>query len=146
MESYMLKNLTSADEIRSSFRVFTILRPHLDEETFVAQALRQMEQGYIITAILDDDLVVSTAGYRYSEALAWGKFIYIDDLVTHPDARGKGYGGQLLEHVKQLAIDSELDAVHLDSGHTRFDAHRVYLNHGFQIKSHHFSVALKDKS
>ena len=138
----MLKNLQSADEIRSSFRVFTILRPHLDEDTFVAQALRQMEKGYIITSIHEDDLIVSVAGYRYSEALAWGKFIYIDDFVTHPDARGKGYGGQLLEYVKALAIESKLDAVHLDSGHTRFDAHRVYLNHGYQIKSHHFALKL----
>ena len=138
----MLKNLQTADEVRSSFRTFTFLRPHLDEETFVAQALRQMEKGYIITAILEDDLVVSGAGYRFGEALAWGKFIYIDDLVTHPDARGKGYGGQLLNHVKSLAIESNLDAVHLDSGHTRFDAHRVYLNHGYKITSHHFVLTL----
>lgn len=140
----MLKNLTTADEIRSSFRTFTFLRPHLDEDIFVAQALRQMEKGYMMTVIMEDDRVVSGAGYRFGEALAWGKFIYIDDLVTHPDARGKGYGGQLLEHVKQLALDNGCDAVHLDSGHTRFDAHRVYLNHGFQIRSHHFSMALKD--
>lgn len=142
MESTMLKNLQSTEDIRSSFRVFTILRPHLDEETFVAQALRQMGKGYIITAIIENDLVVSIAGYRYSEALAWGKFIYIDDFVTHPDARGKGYGGQLLEHVKALAMEHNLDAVHLDSGHTRFDAHRVYLNHGFEIRSHHFAFQL----
>lgn len=138
----MLKNLQSAEDIRSSFRVFTILRPHLDEETFVSQALRQMEKGYIITAVIEGGLVASAAGYRYSEALAWGKYIYIDDLVTHPDARGKGYGGQLLEHVKSLAIKSNLDAVHLDSGHTRFDAHRVYLNHGYKITSHHFVLNL----
>lgn len=36
----MLKNLESADDIRSSFRVFMILRPHLDEDMFFAQALR----------------------------------------------------------------------------------------------------------
>ena len=138
----MLKNLKTADEVRSGFRTFTFLRPHLDEETFVTQALRQMEKGYMMTAIIEDDLVVSGAGYRFGEALAWGKFIYIDDLVTHPDARGKGYGGQLLDHVKAMAIENKLDAVHLDSGHTRFDAHRVYLNHGYKITSHHFVLKL----
>lgn len=138
----MLKNLESADEIRASFRTFTILRPHLDEDTFVEQALRQIEQGYIITAILEDDVVVSAAGYRFMEALAWGKFIYIDDLVTHPDARGKGYAGKLLNFVKDLAIENNLDGIHLDSGHTRFDAHRVYLNHGYKMRAHHFDLDL----
>ena len=139
----MLKNLATADEIRASFRVFTHLRPHLTEDNFVEQALRQIQQGYIITAILEDSLVVSAAGYRFMEALAWGKFIYIDDFVTHPDARGKGYGGQLLDFVRDLAIEHNLDGVHLDSGHTRFDAHRVYLNHGYRISCHHFQLDLK---
>jgi len=139
----MFKNLTTADEIRASFRVFTILRPHLTENIFVEQALRQIQQGYIITAIYEDALVVSVSGYRFSEALAWGKYIYIDDLVTHPDARGKGYAGKLLDFVKDLAIENKLDAVHLDSGHTRFDAHRVYLNHGFLISAHNFTLTLK---
>jgi len=138
----MLKNLQSPEEVRSSFRVFTHLRSHLDEDTFVEQALRQLEQGYIISAIVEDGRVVSVAGYRFSESLAWGKYIYIDDLVTHPDARGHGYAGQLLNHVKSLAVEHNLDAVHLDSGHTRFDAHRVYLNHGYKITSHHFVLKL----
>ena len=138
----MLKNLESADDIRASFRVFTHLRPHLTEDVFVEQALRQREHGYIITAVIADDIPVSAAGYRFMENLAWGKFIYIDDLVTHPDARGHGYAGQLLDYVKNLAIEHNLDAVHLDSGHQRFDAHRLYLNKGYQINSHHFALKL----
>lgn len=138
----MLKNLTTPVEVQSAFRVFTLLRPHLDESTFVEQALRQMEAGYTITAILEGDVVVSAVGYRTAEFLAWGKVIYIDDLITHPDARGKGYGSQLLEHVKDLARESGCRGVHLDSGYTRFDAHRVYLNHGFDLNCHHFAVEL----
>ena len=134
----MLKHLETADEIRSSFRAFTILRPKLDEETFVEQALRQLQQGYKVTAIVEGDQVVSAAGYRFSESLGWGKFIYIDDLVTHPDARGKGYAGQLLDYIHQLALENNCDSIHLDSGHSRYDAHRLYLNHKFIMTSHHF--------
>lgn len=141
----ILKHLETADDIRASFRAFTILRPHLDEDTFVEQALRQMKSGYNIVAILEDDTVVSATGYRFTEALAWGKIIYIDDLVTHPDTRGKGYGGKLLEYIRDLAIEHQCDAVHLDSGHTRFDAHRLYLNQGYKIRSHHFSLELPSK-
>jgi GNAT superfamily N-acetyltransferase len=86
---------------------------------------------------------MSVAGYRFMEALAWGKFIYIDDLVTHPDARGKGYAAQLLDYVKDLAIEHDLDAVHLDSGPTRLDAHRLYHSKRYFISAHHFQLNLK---
>ena len=139
----ILKHLETTDEIRDSFRAFTVLRPHLDVTTFLEQAQRQMLNGYRILAVIDNDLVMSAAGYRFGEALAWGKFIYIDDLVTHPDARGKGYAGNLLNYIRNLAIEHKLDAVHLDSGHGRYDAHRLYLNHGFIMTSHHFRMNLK---
>ncbi|HEX5169461.1 MAG TPA: GNAT family N-acetyltransferase, partial [Cyclobacteriaceae bacterium] len=65
-----------------------------------------------------------------------------DDLSTLPDHRKKGYGKMLLEYIIQLARAENLDAIHLDSGHTRFDAHRLYLNLGFKIVAHHFALVL----
>ena len=45
-------------------------------------------------------------------------------------------------HIIDMARKENLDAIHLDSGHTRFDAHRLYLNMGFKIVSHHFALQL----
>ena len=72
-----------------------------------------------------------------------GRSIYIDDLCTLPEARGKGHGLALLDHVLKEARHHELQSVHLDSGHHRHDAHRLYLNFGFNITSHHFAMDLK---
>jgi GNAT superfamily N-acetyltransferase len=75
--------------------------------------------------------------------LAWGKVLYIDDLVTHPDEKNKGMGGALLDWLLEQAKQQACDEVHLDTGFQRHDAHRLYLNKGFKLACHHMSVALR---
>ena len=84
----------------------------------------------------------SVAGFRFTEHLFGGLSLYIDDLSTLPEHRGKGYAGALLDHLVALARARGCEQVHLDSGHHRHDAHRLYLNQGFRISSHHFSLKL----
>ncbi len=128
-------------QIASCFKVFQVLRPHLkDVETFVAQVKRQQAQSYRIAAIQGaDGQVESVAGFRFGEYLAWGKILYVDDLSTLPDARGKGHGSALLDWLLNQAKSEGCAALHLDSGYTRLDAHRLYLNKGLNLVSHHFS-------
>ena len=71
-----------------------------------------------------------------------GEIIYIDDLSTLPEYRGKGYAGTLLDYLHKLAAENGKRAVHLDSGYHRNDAHRLYLNKGYKIASHHFAKEL----
>jgi len=102
-----------------------------------------MEEGYILAFIEEDSIAVAAIGFRYMQLLYNGKQYYIDDLTTLPKSRGKGYGGKLLDYVIDLAKKNGFDAVTLDSGHQRFDAHRLYLNKGFTINAHHFGKKLK---
>ncbi|WP_448213937.1 GNAT family N-acetyltransferase [Colwellia sp. MEBiC06753] len=74
------------------------------------------------------------------EKLAWGKHIYIDDLVTNQQYRSTGVGTLLIDWLKQYAKAQGCQQLHLDSGEQRFAAHRFYLRHGFNIASHHFSI------
>ena len=71
-----------------------------------------------------------------------GKYVYVDDLSTLPEARGKGYAGQLLDWVIDYARREGFDEVHLDSGvsEARTDAHRLYLNKRMQVTSLHFAL------
>lgn len=127
------------EELASCFPVFQALRPHLTEAVFVDQVRRQWEQGYRIVALRQANQVSSAAGYRFAEFLAWGKVLYIDDLSTLPCARKQGQAGKLLEWLMASAREQACHAVHLDSGHQRHEAHRLYLNKGFVLSSHHLS-------
>jgi GNAT superfamily N-acetyltransferase len=101
-------------------------------------------RGYHLIYIEDDGSAVAACGYRFTEHLHWGKSIYIDDLITLPAHRKKGYAKQLLDFVRNEALKTGCEQIHLDSGtnESRYDAHRFYLNYGFNITSHHFALKL----
>lgn len=132
----------SNEELAACFPAFQTLRPHLSLESFIQQVRRQAAQGYRIVAVRAGGQVRSAAGYRFAEFLAWGKVLYVDDLTTLDSARGQGHGGALLDWLIGQAREQGCTAVHLDSGHHRHDAHRLYLNKGFVLSSHHFALAL----
>ena len=92
---------STIEEIESCFDAFAALRPHISRDSFPAQVERQQAQGYRIVALRVGQDVVSAAGFRINEFLAWGKVLYIDDLTTVPEARGSGYADQIQKWVIQ---------------------------------------------
>jgi len=124
------------------------LRPHFaDEEAFVRRVDDvQRAEGYRLIGAFEEeeDDAVAVAGFRVGHLLAWGRFLYVDDLSTLPSARRRGHGRALLEWLAEEARRLGCEQLHLDSGvgPERFDAHRLYLNVGLAITSHHFARRL----
>lgn len=138
-----IKSLKNHDEIAQSFDAFLELRPHLrSKEIFVDQVMEQYKEGYEIIAVYEQEEVVACIGFRFLTTLAWGKILYIDDLITKEKTRGKGYGKILLDHVIQIAREHLCKEVHLDTGYARHAAHKVYLKQGFEFNCHHLSLKL----
>jgi len=131
------------DEIRSCYAVMSELRPHVAPEDFLPRVRRQMEVAGYKLAYLSDGDVKAVAGFRISECLAWGRFMYVDDLVSKAGERSKGYGGQLFDWLVEYARGEGCDEFHLDSGVQRFAAHRFYLAKRMSIDAHHFGLKLK---
>lgn len=140
---YEIITVTSRKEIESCFDAFKVLRPHIEKEQFIEQVIRQQEQSYQIIAINIDGKIPSAAGYRFAEYLAWGKVLYIDDLTTIPECRGNGYAAVLMDKLIELAKENACQGLHLDTGHQRHSAHKLYLNKGLNINSHHLSIEFK---
>jgi GNAT superfamily N-acetyltransferase len=134
---------TTDIEIEALFPAFKVLRPHLIEAEFVSGVRRQQSQGYCLIYVQDSGLVAAAAGYRILEFLAWGKVLYVDDLITLPAKRGAGHAGALMDWMISHGREQGCDELHLDSGYQRHDAHRLYLNRGLQLVCHHFSLKLK---
>lgn len=130
------------EQIHECFAIMNELRPHLTPESFLSQVQRQRRHGYRLTYIESEGSVHAVAGYRISECLAWGRFLYVDDLVTRSGDRSKGFGAMLLQWLLREADRNGCGQVHLDSGVQRHDAHRFYLNNNFRITSHHFALLL----
>ena len=118
-----------------------ILRPHLMPEKFVARVRAQQEQGYRLMLLPIEGRVAALAGFRIQDMLFSGRTLYVDDFVTHPDFRRRGYGEALFQVVIGAAQREGCQALTLDSGPQRQDAHRFYLNQGMRISSLHFAMA-----
>jgi len=134
--------IKSEDEIKACFIVLAQLRPHIKAEEFVERVLSQFKSGYQLAAVLDNGNVVAVAGYHLSENLAWGKYLYVDDLITNQKHRSHGFGKTLLSWLRDEATKNKCDQLHLDSGMQRKDAHRFYEREGMTFSSHHYQVQL----
>ncbi|MCC2615469.1 GNAT family N-acetyltransferase [Aestuariibacter halophilus] len=127
-----------AEHYQFAAQVLHELRPHLSEQAIEKQIAVQAQQGFQVAIAWQDERAVGVAGYWIQHKLAWGKHVYIDDLVTLPACRGQGVGEHLLSFVCEQGKAQQCVSLHLDSGVQRFDAHRFYLRHGMRIASHHF--------
>ncbi len=128
--------------IKDCYSILVQLRTTLPKEKFLSSVKRQQKSGYKLAFIKDNNEVVAVAGFRISENLAWGKFMYIDDLITNSTSRSKGYGNALMDWLVDYAKHESCKELHLDSGVQRFNAHRFYLRKRMNITAHHFALQL----
>jgi GNAT superfamily N-acetyltransferase len=133
---------TDPAQIKRCAPVLRELRTFLTEDQIIDRVLQQMPDGYRLAYIEAGDLVASVAGYRILRNLTYGKFLYVDDLVTRADHKRTGYAGQLIEWLCDHARDQGCSFLILDSGVQRFEAHRFYLTHRMDITAHHFARKL----
>ncbi|WP_412029747.1 GNAT family N-acetyltransferase [Deinococcus yunweiensis] len=103
-------------------------------------------EGYRLTGAFEPGRpeAVAVAGWRVMTTLWEGRTLYLDDLSTVPEARGRGHAGALLAWLAAEARRLECVALHLDSGtgKHRYAAHRLYHTHGLNITAHHFSKGI----
>ena len=114
-----------------------------DVARFTAQVNNeQRAAGYRLLGIFEEgkNNAVAVCGFRITTTLAFGRHIVIDDLVTVPQTRGRGYCTHLLQAVVDIAESQNIAQIHthVSVGSERADAHRMYLKHGFEINAHHF--------
>ncbi len=130
-------------QIRRCFPVMAELRPHVLEREFVERVrLQQRESGYQLAFVEESGAVRAVAGFRIAEFLAWGRILYVDDLVTAAAERSRGHGQALFHWLVLRAKANGCAQLHLDSGVQRFDAHRFYLRQRMSLTSHHFALEL----
>jgi GNAT superfamily N-acetyltransferase len=129
---------TTDSEIAACYPVMRELRPHIAEDQFLSRVRRQEQTGYQLAFVEQSDVVVAVAGFRIGENLAWGRFLYVDDLITLPSHRSKGFGANLLSWLREFAAKEGCVQMHLDSGIQRKDAHRFYEREGMSMAAFHF--------
>lgn len=141
---HLIRPITAAD-CHLALDALRELRPQspvlTSAQTF-AEYLRGNPDYLLVGSFAPErEAAAAVGGYRYLTNLAWGRFLYLDDLSTLNGERGKGHAAALLAWLEEEARRQGCTEFHLDSGTlpTRYTAHRQYLKAGFDITAHHFA-------
>jgi GNAT superfamily N-acetyltransferase len=127
------------------FPVMAQLRPHLTADDFIVRVERQFQlSGYRLALVEEDGTIKAVAGFRITEMLFRGRFMYVDDLVTDSSERSKGYGAALFDWLVNYAKTQDCEQFALDSGVQRSGAHRFYFAKRMEIVAYHFSLKLNN--
>lgn len=137
-----IKLAASDAEILACFPVMLHLRDFDDAESFLERVRAQERTGYRLAYLIDGGRPVTVAGFRFGENMAWGRHLYVDDLVSLPEARSMGRGAALLAWLADHARSNGAAELHLDSGTQRTGAHRFYEREGLDMTSLHFRLRL----
>ena len=137
-----VQRATTQADIHKCRRAVQALRPQLTDDLYEEAVLRTLADNRTMAYLEEQGEAAAVAVFESGYNLFRGKYIYIDDLSTLPEYRGKGYAGQLVDWILDHAHREGFDEVHLDSGvnDARTDAHRLYLTKRFKVTSLHFSI------
>lgn len=140
------------DRTALAHRAMRALRPGIGNATSFAAHVDGVlrPEGYRLAGSFEEGEAeaAAVAGLRVLHLLAWGRILYLDDLSTLPECRGRGHAGALMRWLLEEAQRLGCAQLHLDSGVglDRQDAHRLYLGHRLRISAHHFSIEIGAQS
>jgi len=131
------------DEIAGCYPLMRQLRPHVaSAKEFVERCRRQRGEGYRLFALWAAGRPRALAGFRVTESLIHGRFLYVDDLVVEAEDRGGGYGAMLMDRLKQEGRALGCVKLVLDTGLDNALAHRFYYRQGLLAMALRFNALL----
>ncbi|MDO5059414.1 MAG: GNAT family N-acetyltransferase [Neisseria sp.] len=133
-----------AHESNVAFAALSILRPSLTDVNRFNEQVNQVQRpaGYRLLGVFEEgkNNAVAVCGFSIRTTLSYGRHIVIEDIVTVPQNRRRGFSGRLLAAVAEIAKAEGITEIHTDAlvGNERIEAHRMYYRYGFEIYAHHF--------
>ena len=136
--------LRSAAERREVLPMLRELYASLDEGRYAALLAEMLDEGYRQFAVRNEaEEIVALAGVAVHVNLYYGRHLYIYDLVVKEDARSKGYGRLLMDHVEDIARREGCETAALACDLEREGALRLYERRGYQKPSYAMRKALR---
>jgi GNAT superfamily N-acetyltransferase len=118
------------------------LRPHLPAE--YARRMKEVFAGGAEMAVaIEGEEVSGVTVFRMVDRTVNGREMYCDDLVSDEVKRSTGVGRALVAYMEALARERGCNALTLDSGTQRQQAHKFYFREGFTVTAFHFWKLLK---
>lgn len=105
------------------------------QEHGVRMILEQPNRGRIFV-LRTDHMAIGMANLLFTISTAEGGLVVLlEDVIVHPQHRGQGYGGQLLDYVIQFAREKGFRRITLLTDRISAESQSFFQKHGFKFSS-----------
>lgn len=122
-----------------------MLNPKLNEALLLSRLEIMRTQGYRCVGIFVEEELAGITGLWSLCKLYVGKHLEPDNVIIHPQYRGKGLGKHLFEFINQYAISEGYEALELNCYVNNSEAHKFWMNEGYRILGFHFQKRIHDR-
>jgi ribosomal protein S18 acetylase RimI-like enzyme len=139
VEAITLRSLADAD-LTAAAELLVFLNPSTPSETLRERLSTILKEHphYRLTGAFSGDRMVGLTGAWIATKVWCGKYLEVDNLVVHPEARSGKIGTRLIENLEAMAKDERCEIMVLDSYTSNHPSHRLYHRLGFEIWGFHF--------
>ena len=135
------------EQILATYDVMSQLRPNIPQSDYLRLVkLQASEVGFRLASLRNAERIICVAGFRFCRSLGWGKFLYVDDLITDGPQRSHGAGRAMFRWLVKQARTAGCDELRLDSALWRNEAHRFYLRERMDIACFNFRLGFSNPS
>lgn len=127
-------------EVNDIHQLVLSLHPsfELNADELRLELRRKLNQEIHILELIDNNKIIGFFDFAICECFAWGKYLYVYDLVLDPTQRSKSYGQKFLAYLHNYAKRNHCSSIRLDSKLERVDARRFYIKNGYDIFAFHY--------
>ncbi|WP_202406401.1 GNAT family N-acetyltransferase [Pontibacillus yanchengensis] len=126
-----------------AFPIMKQLRNQLTQATYLTMMEEMKQNGYRLFAYEEEGDIVALAGVIIDTCFAWGRYVWVHDLVTNEHVRSQGYGRRMLQFIEEWGKEQNCEQVALSSGLEKELAHQFYEHKmGYKRKSYVFRIML----
>jgi len=105
------------------------------QEHGLRMILEQPNRGRIFV-LHTDHMAIGMANLLFTISTAEGGLVVLlEDVIVHPQHRGQGYGGQLLQHVIDFAREKGFKRITLLTDRISAESQSFFQKHGFKFSS-----------
>lgn len=133
-----LQELITIEEMLSRFEMIQFLYPKMKVDIYEQYLIDMIPHNYKQLAVFEEEICVGITGFWFGTKLWTGKYLEIDNFVTHPNHRKKGIAKLMTDYLSEKAKDLGCTCLVLDAFTGNFDAHRFYYNQGYAPRGFHF--------
>lgn len=133
-----IKTFTQTAEMLEQFDLITHLYPKMSLQTYTDYLNAMQPHHYTQIAVFEGEKCLGLTGLWTAVKLWTGKYLEIDNFIVLPEARRKGVGKMICDHIDKLAAELGVTCIVLDAFTGNFSAHKFYYNLGYEPRGFHF--------